>query len=357
MFKPFGALYLILGTCIAAGMLGLPIVTATYHFSLTIMMLLLAWGVMTTGAWCLLQVNMQMPRGANFVSMSENTFGNIGKIITWCVYLMLLVSLVCAYLGASTDLLNALLHRLHIDVPRFVATLLASIILGGIVYQGIQAVDYTNRILMSIKFIICFMLIGSVMPFSHMSALSLGNSNWNGATWLVMITAFGYGNILPSIRDYLGNNKKQLTCIFWIGSFIPIILYLVWIAVIQGALPREVLAAMNNSADTNSLLMRALVNLTHKTVLQSISVVFISICSVTGFLSVATSLFDTLTDGFKNKVSRLWIAIIALLPPLFIVIFDPSIFIRALAYAGVCCLYMLVILPIGMYFLLRKRYA
>ncbi|MDP1573914.1 MAG: aromatic amino acid transport family protein [Coxiellaceae bacterium] len=355
MFKPFGALYLILGTCIAAGMLGLPIVTATYHFSLTVVMLLIAWGVMTTGAWCLLQVNMQMPRGANFVSMSQKTFGNIGKIITWCVYLMLLIALVCAYLGASTDLLYALLNKMHLMVPRSVATLLASIVLGSIVYQGIHAVDYTNRVLMSIKFVICFILIGSVIPFSHTSALALGNANWHGATWLVMITAFGYGSILPSIRDYLGNNKKQLTRIFWIGSFIPIILYLLWIAVIQGALPRAVLAAMNNSANTNSLLMGALVNLTHKTLLQSISVVFISICSVTGFLSVTTSLFDTLTDGFKHKVNRLWIAVIALLPPLLIVVFDPSIFIRALAYAGVCCLYMLVILPIAMFIILRKR--
>jgi len=31
------------------------------------------------------------------------------------------------------------------------------------------------------------------------------------------------------------------------------------------------------------------------------------------------------------------------------VIFDPSIFISALAYAGVCCVYMLIVLPIAMY--------
>ena len=138
--------------------------------------------------------------------------------------------------------------------------------------------------------------------------------------------------------------------IFWIGSLIPITLYIVWIGVIHGALSRQALIAMNNSPNTNSLLMSMLSALTHEPIIQSISIVFISICSVTGFLSVTTSLFDTLTDGLHVPISRLWIALLALAPPTVIVIFYPEIFIHALAYAGLCCLYSLVILPITMYF-------
>src|SRR3990167_7067143 len=103
--------------------------------------------------------------------------------------------------------------------------------------------------------------------------------------------------------------------------------------------------------------MNAMVSLTHNTIVQSISITFISICSITGFLSVTTSLFDVLTDGLKREKhgkQRIFVALLALLPPMLIVILYPSIFTHALAYAGKCCLYVLVILPIAMF--AKQRY-
>jgi tyrosine-specific transport protein len=273
---------------------------------------------------------------------------------------MLLYSLICAYLSASGDLLQTLLHHLHWMVPRWIATVFATFILGFVVFQGIRSVDVANRFLMSTKFVICLLLIGSVLPFIHLSALNAGNWHFDSDAWLVIITSFGYSTILPSIRDYLHNDKQKLMRVFIIGSIIPLILYFVWIAVIQGALPRfgaQGLVAMNNSANTNSLLMSQIGALTDIKVVRSISIVFISICSITGFLSVSTSLMDSLTDVFKREKHgshRLWIAAIAFLPPMLIVILYPEIFIRALAYAGACCLYVLVALPIAM-FMKQKR--
>jgi len=355
MFRQFGSIYLILGTCIAAGMLGLPVVTAQFHFTLTAIMLISSWLLMNVGAWCLLQVNMTMPAGANFISMSEATLGKTAKLITWFVYLMLLYSLICAYLSASGDLLQVLCHHIGWMIPRWFATMLATVILGSVVYQGIRSVDVANRFLMSTKFVICLLLIGSVLPFVHVENLTPGNWNINGAAWLVIITSFGYASILPSIRDYLQNDRKKLTRVFIIGSIIPLVLYFVWIAVIQGALQRfgaHGLVAMNNSANTNSMLMTEISALTKMTIVQSISVVFISICSITGFLSVSTSLMDVLTDGLryeKRGGHRARVAALAFLPPMLIVILYPQIFIHALAYAGACCLYVLVALPIAMF--------
>lgn len=357
MSKQFGSIYLILGTCIAAGMLGLPIVTAEFHFALTCFMLLSSWLLMTAGAWCLLQVNMTMPTGANFISMSEATLGRIAKIITIFAFLMLLYSLICAYLSASGDLLQQLFLHIHAVVPRWLATLLATLILGSIVYHGIRSVDWVNRFLMSAKFVICFLLIGSVFPHMHVSNLSGGNWNINGSAWLVVITSFGYGNILPSIRDYLNNDRKKIMRVFLISSIIPPILYFTWITVTQGALSHSELLTMNNSANTNSLLMHSIIALTHNALLQSIGVLFISICSVTGFLSVSTSLLDALIDGLqcnKNNVQRVMMALLTFLPPTLIVILDPAIFIHALAYAGIFCLYILVALPMAMY--IRQRH-
>ena len=348
MLKQFGSAYLILGTCIAAGMLGLPIVTAQYHFTLTVILLVSSWLIMTTGAWCLLQVNMTMPARANFLSMSEATLGKTAKNITWFIYLMLLYSILCAYLSASGDVLQSLMQHIELNVPRWLATIMAAVILGSFVLRGIHTVDLTNRFLMSIKFVICFLLILSVAPFVHESKLSTGNWQLSASTWLVVITAFGYANILPSIRDYLNNDRKKIVRIFTISSSIPLILYFAWIIVIQGALSRHALIALNNSPNTNSLLISNIASLTHNTMLHSVSLLFISICSVTGFLSVSTSLIDVWADGLQNK-RRVLIALLAFVPPIVVVIFDPSIFVHALAYAGMCCILMFVVLPVMMY--------
>src|SRR3989338_10827616 len=301
-----------------------------------------------------------MPSGANLITMSQKTLGNTVKIITWCVYLLLLYSLICAYLAASGDLLQHLLSDIDLNIPRFLATVIAALILGGVVTHGIRSVDMINRVLMTTKIIICMLLIGSVIPFAHLKnlSLSIGNTQWSDSAWLVIICAFGYAIILPSIRDYLGNNKKQLTRVVMIGSLIRMVLYFVWIAVIQGALSRHALVAMNNSAHTNSLLMTSIAALTNHPLIKSLSVVFISICSITGFLGVSLCLIDFLADGIKiakQGKNKLILATLAFLPPTIIVIADPAIFIRALAYAGIGCLYVLIGLPMVMYISLRRR--
>jgi len=361
MLKQLGALYLILGTCIAAGLLGLPVVTASNHYVLSIAYVMSAWLLMSTGAWCLLQVNLWLPPGTNLISMSEATLGKTVKLITWAVYLLLLYSLICAYLAASGDILQSLLRDVHIIIPRTLASLLAAIGLGSIVYFGIRSVDMVNRLLMSVKIIICLLLILLVVPHDSLAYLQLGNLHWHNSVWLVVICSFGYAIILPSIREYLDSNKKQLNRVVLIGSLVPMVLYLIWIAVIQGALLRSGphgLMAMNNAANTNSMLMNALAGLTHHNSLKSISIVFVSICSVTGLLGVSICLVDFLADGLKKPregLNKLFLVGLTFTPPTLIVILKPAIFAHALAYAGLCCLYVLVGLPIAMYVVGRAK--
>ena len=51
MGKQFGAIYLILGTCVAAGLLGLPVVTAQHNFAITTLMVISAWILIDTASF------------------------------------------------------------------------------------------------------------------------------------------------------------------------------------------------------------------------------------------------------------------------------------------------------------------
>ena len=355
MLKQLGAIFLILGTCVAAAMLGLPVVTANEHYLIITLEILIAWVTMTFGAWCILQVNLAMKPGSNLISMSEATLGNTVKWVTWGVYSVLLFCLISAYLAASSDVLQALLHANNIQVTRNVTTIMATGVLGFIVYRGIRTVDLINRSLLSTKLIICGIIIAAVSPHFDKALFSAGEMQSSASSFLVIICAFGYAIIIPSIREYLNSDRRQLKRVLIIGSFIPMSLYLLWIAVIHGAVARTGttgLIAMNGSENVNSMLMMHLANITHKPVLQFLAVAFISISSITGFLGVSLCTVDFLADGLKMPkvgINRLTLVAMTFLPPMLVVIFKPAIFTSALAYAGLCCIYILIILPIAMY--------
>lgn len=356
MLKQIGAIFLILGTCVAAAMMGLPVVTASEHYLIISLEVLLAWAVMTVGAWCILEVNLKMPAGSNLISMSEATLGRTAKSLTWAVYILLLFCLISAYLAASSDVLQSILHSKQIELSRTSTTVLATLILGTVVYRGIRAVDLMNRALLSSKLIICSIIIAAVAPHFDATLFSAGEMKPSTSSLLVIICAFGYAIIIPSIREYLDSDKRQLRRVVLIGSLLPMVLYLVWIAVIQGSVPRTGdtgLMAMNGSEKVNSLLMMHLVSLTHRPILKFLAVAFISISSVTGFLGVSLCTVDFLADGLKIPkvgMNRLTLVAMTFVPPMSIVIFKPAIFTGALAYAGACCIYILIALPIAMYF-------
>ena len=75
---------------------------------------------------------------------------------------------------------------------------------------------------------------------------------------------------------------------------------------------------------------------------------FTSICMITAFLGVSLGLFDFLADGLhlkKNGPQGKWTLAATFLPPLAVVLINPGIYLRALSYAGVCCVILLLLLP------------
>jgi tyrosine-specific transport protein len=360
--RDIGCILLILGTTVGAAMLALPVVTAAESYWVTLLVVVGCWAAMTAGAWALMRVNCALPMGSNLLSMAKATTGPIGYWVTWVSYLMLLYALICAYLAGSSDVVQALLAGVHIELARWVATVLTAAILAAIVYRGIASVDWANRALMAIKLIALFILIVVISPNSHWSMLTVTEkSSPPVSTVMVVLTSFGFAIILPSIRVYLGDNQQRLRRVLWIGSLLPLFLYLVWIFLIQGAVLRSGptgLIAMNNSAHTNSLLMQDLVYLTHSSWLHAVSRIFVSICALTAFLGVSMCLFDFLSDGLQKTrlgAGRLRLAALTYLPPLLIVLFDPRLFTQALAYAGVLCVVVLIIMPAAMYFFARRK--
>lgn len=361
--KAIGSVLMLLGTCIGAGMLAIPVASSHETFDMNILLLVVSWLVMTVGAFAILEVNLWHKPGSNLVTMAQSTLGGWGKIVTWLVYLLLMYSLICAYLSGASDIVQALLGYININVPRWLATIIAVIILGAVVYRGVATVDITNRMLMSVKLVAFVVVIAAIAPHMQLHLLEQGDHSFHNQAFLVMFTSFGFASSIPTVRNYLNCSVKTMKWVVIAGSTLPLIIFFVWLFAIQGLIPRagaHGLNAIANSSNTNSMLMAGISHLVSVNWLGNIAKLFISICAITSFLGVSIGLTDFIADGIqKDKKGKNGIIVhaISFLPPLVIVLIAPGIFIEALAYAGIWCILLLVFMPLLMVYSGRHHKA
>ena len=116
--KLIGSLFLIMGTLIGGGILALPLVSSGASFLAAGSLLTLMWALMFFTGLLFIEVTLAFPFSKiNFSSMAFQTIGKTGKILTALSYLILLYSLVGAYISAGGSLLNELLLQMNLHLP------------------------------------------------------------------------------------------------------------------------------------------------------------------------------------------------------------------------------------------------
>jgi tyrosine-specific transport protein len=343
-------------------MLALPITTAQIGFLGSLVLLFVCWFVMTAGAFLILEVNLWMPASSNLNTMARDTIGPLGQVISWFSILLLLYSLLCAYIAGGSDLLHNLLLARNFDIPVWLSSIVFTIVFGSVVYLGIRSVDYVNRGLMVIKFGAYFLLIFLLMPFVTTDKLMAGDVKYMTSTAAIMITiaSFGFAAIVPSLRIYFDSDVKKLKKAIWIGSLVPLVCYIAWDIAIMGVIPlagEHGLVAILKSETATSDLVNTLNSTVASTSVAFSAKLFTSICVLTSFLGVSICLVDFLADGLqleKKGKNNFILTFATFIPPLVIVLFFPNVFIKALEYAGIYCVVLLMLLPAWMAW--RGRY-
>lgn len=355
MFKTnrlLGAISLISGTCIGAGMLALPTSTAAYGFFPSSLLFLLCWIAMTFAGLLILEVTLWLPPDSNLITMAGATLGNFGKIIAWTAYLFLLYCLMSAYLGGMSAILLSTVDSLfHSTFDVWISSATLVVTFGLIIYLGAKPIDYINRILLTVL-ILCFgILIFIISP--HVELPKLAYHNFHQA-WLalpIIITAFGFHIVIPSISTYLKDDAKKLRHAILIGATLPLFFYIIWEGLIFGIIPMGGTNGLLNMAEGGQPavdLTRTLHALLRNPWIDEIATLFAFFLIATSFIGVSFSLFDFLADGLhilKNKLGRIIIAAITFIPPLLFTHFYPKGFIVALGYAGIFVAILLCILP------------
>ena len=349
--KMLGGILLIAGTSIGGGMLGLPIATAKSGIVHSSLLFVICWILMTFTALLTLEVNICFPKQSNVISMARATLGKGGAFICWTVYLLFLYALVSAYIAGGQDVLHGFLNSAGIHLPIWFCGLVFVLAFGSVVSAGIKQVDIFNRILMIVKLGSVFLLMVLISLHVNTSNYISGKIQFLFPAITVAITSFGFSIIVPSLRTYFNDDIKKLRIAILLGSFIPLLCYIIWDAVIFGLVPLAGEYGLERLISANQPVSSLLESIHYYIPTEYVSLLsnaFTSICVLTAFACVSLGLHDYLADGFKKSdktPSKLFVISATFLPPLLVVMFYPKIFILLLSIAGLLCVLLQALMP------------
>jgi len=333
-----GGILLVAGSCIGAGMLGMPVLTSLAGFRPSVAMFTVCWLFMLTTGLLLLEVNLWFDEEVSIISMAGKTLGKAGQIIGWLLYLFLFYSLMVAYVTGSGALFSDfVLEITDVSLPFWIGSLLFIALLGYLVFTGTSAVDQFNRLLMA-GLVISYLLL-VVLGIPHVKKSFLAHSDWPVAIYAVpaMVVMFGFHNLVPSLTTYLKKDADRLKWMFIIGSFISLLVYLLWQWVILGIIPLEGELGLRHALDQGDIATHSLRRVVGGSWIVDIAEYFAFFAITTSFLGVALSFVDFLADGLKVKKTpsgKALLCCLVLLPPFVLGLAYPKAFLTALSYAG-----------------------
>jgi tyrosine-specific transport protein len=333
-----GAILLIAGTTIGAAMLALPVAMGRAGFLPSLGATFLAWIYLNLAAFYILEVNLATGSHSNLISMAELTLGPIGKGASWIFYLFLLYALNVAYVSGTAGIFQDMLIQITgWRVAHFFCILPLLLVFVLLLNRGMHLVDSINRVLMIGLCVTFVLLIGFSMPYICLDHLKSYDLSYFLPSLSIVVTAFGFHVIIPSIVTYLHGNVHDLKKAIIIGSSLPLLAYILWQIATLGLVPLKGEVSIENAylAGKNGAQLLALVS--QAPIVGVVAQVFALFVILTSFLGVSLSLFDFLTDGLqvKRQSAGKWkIFFFTFVPPLYFALSYPRAFFSALEYAG-----------------------
>lgn len=353
--KTINATFLIVGTSIGAGMLGLPVETGRGGFFPSLLFLVVNWLIMTGTALLLVELLAKYKGNVNFITLSEKILGASFKMITFVIYIALFVSLTLAYAKGGGIFISDLLQSIPISLSCliFLALFVPLIILGSRVLS-IGNTFLTVALIGSFCLLIFLGLNKIHFPF-------LTHIDWK-LGWLsypMFITSFGFHSVLPSLNSYVGN-KKRLRWAVISGTSITFLIYLIWQLIVMGIIPLDGEHSLMAALTADQTAITPLKFYLKSPILSTAAQVFYFTAMTTSFLGVGLGLIDFLLDSFKIKpklINRFLLAILIYLPALWVAQTNLRVFYISLKYGGgIACFYLLILLPI-LLFMRSKKYS
>ncbi|MDR1590476.1 MAG: hypothetical protein LBR92_00545 [Puniceicoccales bacterium] len=352
--KQLGAILIVAGTAIGGGMIALPIMIAKLGILWGVALMLAIWGVVYYTALVNIELNLQAEKGLPIGQLGALFSGKIASLLGIGCLKLLMFSLMSVYIYGLTSLFLEVLRwgREFFPAVALVISLCAALVL----LLPIHFLDYANRILfvgaLIVAGVLTLILAGSIggkrVPF-------LVGTYDEFASWSMVVpvvfTSFGFQVVFHTLSNYCDMNKEGLRRVFFWGSLIPAVVYIIWSCAILCAIynydPNFYTLMIEEKVDVSEL-VRVLSLISGLKAVQIMVWVISFLVIATSVLGVGIGLCDSVEAYVKGKCkhSRLIAVVIAVGVPAIIAIFVPGAFIKILGFAGMILSVLAILLPI-----------
>jgi tyrosine-specific transport protein len=335
----FTASLLVAGTCIGAGMLALPVTAAPTGFIPSLTLMGLAWFMMTVTGLCLVEVGSWMKKhDAHIMTMTQTILGPYAKGLVWVLFLFISYASLIAYTAECGNLLaRAVTFAFGLSISKTAGCFLFAAIFGPFLLGPRHILGKANDLLF-------FAMVASYVVFIVKGVPTvrpelLLREDWSVAYMAIplLITAFSFQTMVPSLHSFLDDHKKSLRLAVALGTTIAFFVYALWLFVILGSIPLEGPTGLAQALEHGVPATHCLNTVTHSLAIPYASSAFALFALVTSFFGLGIGLFDFLSDGLKiQKKGRgaLLLGLLVILPSLFFAISYERIFIVALDISG-----------------------
>ncbi|GMN47031.1 hypothetical protein TIFTF001_016211 [Ficus carica] len=366
------AIFLVAGTTVGAGILAIPAVTQESGFLASAITCIFCWVYMVVTGLLIAEVNVNTmcelgSGGVSLVSMAMRTLGKVGVQISSWSYIFIHYTLLVAYVARSSDILT---NYLHIPLYVLMAALWLqmgkcdlvffgygrNMLLGKICPLRVLHMSTHTRymflsfvhaclyvaVILAQRFIGAVngvLVLGIIASFAGLVAVASGDLHWDALLKAnfqavpmsipIIVLSFVYQNVVPVLCTNLEGNLSKIRTSIVLGTAIPLLLFLVWNAVILGTItsleigsdkmidPLEQLRSSNGAVGP-------------------IVEVFSLLAIATSYIGFVLGLSDFLADLLKLPAGRgsPLPYFLTLVPPLALSLLDPEIFFKALDFAG-----------------------
>ncbi|NDV28637.1 aromatic amino acid transport family protein [Desulfovibrio sp. JC010] len=330
-------MFVVVGNMLGAGILALPVNLCAAGFYPSIAATLLMWVLMTYTALIYSeQKSLTTSENADLPTFFQQELGNGGKWVTIVANLIILYGVLVAYLCGIT----AIIMSLQSTLPKSVVMILYFALVTGMTAFGMKMMKKCTPYMVTVMWITFGALVFMVVP--DVSAPNLEAFDWTyiPAGLPVLLMAFHFHNIIPSICRTLGHDRKKIRTAIIGGTTIGMIMNITWLLVVLGSLPLsnpetqiDLITAFGNNDPATIPLEKLL----QTPVFTYVALIFAVVAMSTAFMANGTAMLSFMRDltssnfGIDNKIV-VWC--LSFVPPLLVGLLYPDIFLIAINLVG-----------------------
>ncbi len=336
---------------VGGGIFAIPIVSAEFGFLTTTCFVLLSWAIMTKTGLFVLELSLSCPEKYNsYYSIVGKFLGNKAQTITIVLFLWLLYFSLSSYISGCVSVLMSRMGHLSPLFSYFNLSLIYILSFGTLIVISAKIIVRLNVVLVILKLgLFCAAIAFSYhfySPFTSENLIIFRREAFS--LILIIINAFGFQFIVPSLVSYYGRENRIIYKRMLITSTtIVLFLYLAWLYTIYSIIPMMGTHGLISIYHSDNQLLAfntsLFFHLNSGWIMHLLSL-FETIALFGSFLCVALGIFDFLVDVFRSQ-NRAVIGILTFLPPLLLTLCSQNMYVYAMSAAGYIAVVLEVIIP------------